>query len=158
MKKLFLLLAFTLAITAISISAYSQRTDIKSFTSTTGDSINDISGTDTTLYYAVRGNSDWSITASTGTITGYSGIFQVIGSNDGTRWFNYPNKYQVIYNSDDSTVYDKTYGIIYHDTIASNNRYVYTDNSLPYLYIGIKVTKGTCSGKFYSTFVMKRPD
>jgi len=100
MKKLFLLLAFTLAITAISISAYSQRTDIKSFTSTTGDSINDISGTDTTLYYAVRGNSDWSITASTGTITtAKNGRFVLQVSNDGTRFASYPN---VTFNTADT--------------------------------------------------------
>ena len=138
MKKLFLLLAFTLAIIAISISAYSQRTDIKSFTSTTGDSINDISGTDTTLYYAVRSNSDWSVTVSTGTITGINGRFVLQVSNDGTNFASYPSV-----------------AFATADTVKSNARYVLTAQTIPYSYIALKVTKGTCVGKYYSTFVLK---
>lgn len=138
MKKLFVLLAFTLAITAISINTQAQRSDIKNFTAATGDSINDISGTDTTLYYAVRENTDWSITVSTGTITGTGGRFTLQVSNDGIRYASYPNL---------------AFGVA--DTVKSNARYVLATTSFPFLYIALKVTKGTCSGKFYSTFVIK---
>lgn len=164
MKKLIYLLSLLIAFTAISINTQAQKSDVKNFTAATGDSINHIYGLDTTLYYAVRGNTDWSITVATDSIKGaggkavYGGNFQIVCSDDGTRWFNYPNKYQVIYNAHDSTVYDKTYGTIYSDTISTNNRYIYTDTSFPYSYIGIKTTKGTCSGKIYSTFVMKKPE
>ena len=118
------------------------------------DSINDIANASDTLYHDVETSGVWSLTASTGTITGSGGSFQIIGSNDGTTWFNYPNHYTIIYNASDSTVYNTTYGQLYTDTIASNNRYTYYDTFFPYRYVGVKTTKGTCNGKrklvFYS--------
>jgi len=142
MKKLFILLAFTLAITAISINTQAQQTDIKRLTAVTGDSINLISGTDVTLSYAVRGNSDWSLTVSTGTMTTINaGRFVLQVSNDGTNYASYPSI---------------AFGAA--DTVKSNARYVLTALTCPYLYIALKVTKGTCKGKYYSTFIMKRPE
>lgn len=145
MKRILCLMAFFYAfLSFMPPDVQAQKTEIKNFTATTGDSINDITGTDTTHYVAVRGNSDWSITVSAGTITGSGGKLQVVVSNDGTYWGNYPDTNSV--------------NKLFYDTIASARRYVFTAPSCPYLYIGIKATKGTCSGKYWSTFVMKKPE
>lgn len=148
-----ILIASTLLITTTQSQAQ-WREDQKVLVS--NDSINDISGTDTTIYYIVNRNADWSLLVSTGTITGSGGVFQVVCSHDGSTWFNYPNKYQVIYNASDSTVYNKTYGQLYTDTIASNNRHVYYDNSFSYKYIGLKTTKGTCSGTYKAYYFSRK--
>jgi hypothetical protein len=138
-KSLIMLFAFT---TICSPLVQAQRPEQQKFC--TNDSINKISGTDTTFYAILKMNSNWSLLVSTSTITGTGGKVQIVVSHDGSTWFNYPDTNSV--------------NVLFYDTIASNNRHVYTDLHCPYNYLGVKITKGTCKGKYSCSFVMKKPE
>jgi len=136
----FLFLAFTLTLTTTQTTTAQSWQDYKTLVS--ADSINDIAGTDTTIYYDVRHNADWSITITTDTITGSGGTFEIEVSNDGINYVDYKD-------------YADTANTYYNDTIASVTNYVYTGSSFPYRRIAVKTTKGTCSGVYSTSFFMK---
>ncbi len=109
------------------------------------DSINDIAGTDTTIYHPVRGNSSYIVQAfATGTITGTGGKIYLLESIDGIN----------------STYICRTVDTInigtYCDTITTGTAFRYYTDNFPAKYIGIKLQKGTCRGKIKVLYHMKK--
>lgn len=144
MKKLFLLLFLIVPLTAIVgcdpvPAAQAQH----QFGTMYHDSINDISGTDTTVYVVVRYNWDWTVNINaTGTITGTGGKITVMESIDGT--------YYTKLCTDSTTAWC--------DTIKTGTNYRFSGTSFPARYLAVKITKGTCKGKLKVQYSMKRPN
>lgn len=109
------------------------------------DSINDIAGTDTTIYWPVRGNSPWTVNVNaTGTITGNGGRIYIMESIDGTYWTHLCTP--------------DTSGNLWCDTVKTGTQVRLSGTYFPAKYVGVKLTKGTCKGKIKVQYSMKKPD
>lgn len=106
------------------------------------DSLNDISGADTTHYWVVDDNSDWCATITTASLVGTKNSTAIVyWSTNGSNW----------------AISDTANNSSWAHTLSADSTFYFTGTTCPAPYMAIKITKGSVTSGIYTIIANMKP-